>query len=53
MVKETDQWKLNGDCYKCRRQKYCSHRCKVNIKRSEYKANRLICNAILNVFKGR
>lgn len=27
---ETEQWKLDGDCDKCRKQKYCSKSCKTN-----------------------
>ena len=27
MIPETDQWKLDGDCSKCRRKKYCSKLC--------------------------
>lgn len=27
MVNETEQWLLNGDCTKCRRNKYCSKQC--------------------------
>lgn len=26
-IPETDQWKLNGNCDKCRRVEYCSHKC--------------------------
>ena len=25
-----EQWKTDGDCSKCRRQKYCSHTCTAN-----------------------
>lgn len=27
MIPETDQWKLEGDCGKCRRKKYCGKLC--------------------------
>ena len=30
---ETEQWKLDGDCYKCRKQKYCGKSCKANERR--------------------
>ncbi len=26
-IPETDQWKLNGDCEKCRRANYCTKKC--------------------------
>lgn len=28
-IPETDQWMLNGDCTKCRRDKYCSKPCTI------------------------
>lgn len=34
-IPETDQWKLHGDCKKCRRASYCTKKCgakKVRIK---------------------
>ena len=27
MIPETEQWKLNGDCNKCRRVMYCTKDC--------------------------
>lgn len=27
MIPETDQWKLHGDCDKCRRSEYCHKQC--------------------------
>lgn len=27
MISETDQWKLNGNCDKCRRVEFCSKQC--------------------------
>lgn len=27
-IKETEQWLLNGDCDKCRKNKYCRKACK-------------------------
>ena len=26
-IQETDQWLLNGECNKCRRQSYCKKKC--------------------------
>ena len=28
-IPETDQWKLDGDCDKCRKKNYCSKECKA------------------------
>ena len=28
LMNDRDQWKTEGDCSMCRRQEYCSHRCK-------------------------
>lgn len=30
MIPETDQWKLNGNCDKCRRNEYCKKPCTAN-----------------------
>lgn len=30
MANESDQWLLNGECNKCRRQSYCSKPCTRN-----------------------
>lgn len=32
MDKRTDQWKTDGNCYLCRRQKYCKQTCSANKK---------------------
>ena len=32
-IKENEQWKLDGDCDKCRRVKFCSKECTVRRKR--------------------
>lgn len=31
-IPESDQWKLGGECNKCRRQQYCYTRCSANSK---------------------
>lgn len=28
-IPETEQWKLNGDCDKCRRKNYCTKKCRA------------------------
>lgn len=41
-INESEQWKLSGDCSKCRRKPYCSHACKKNEKRVGAEVSRLI-----------
>lgn len=35
MIPETEQWKLNGDCDKCRRAKYCTKECSASKKATQ------------------
>lgn len=44
-----DQWKLDGDCSECRRQKYCTKSCKANTKRH----NRLMSEAMARTTLGK
>ena len=32
-IPETDQWKLNGNCEKCRRKEYCHTKCGASKRR--------------------
>lgn len=32
-MEDSDQWKLNGDCSKCRRANYCNKNCSARNKR--------------------
>ena len=32
-IPETDQWKLNGNCDKCRRKEYCHTKCGASKRR--------------------
>lgn len=32
MISKTEQWKLSGDCSKCRRKSYCNKRCTAHIR---------------------
>lgn len=34
-IPENNQWKLNGDCKKCRRKEYCSKPCGAKKKRDK------------------
>ena len=42
LINEKDQWKLDGICEKCRREKYCSKQCSARTRYGE----RLISGAI-------
>ena len=41
-----EQWKTDGDCTKCRKQKYCSKPCNANKKAT----NKWLTNHIANYF---
>ena len=43
-IKETEQWLLEGNCNKCRRDKYCSKPCK----KSKIRRQRAISGFITN-----
>ena len=47
MIPETEQWKLNGDCNKCRRVEYCTKKCIAN-KKAKERALRNFANAAIN-----
>lgn len=40
-IPETDQWKLNGNCDKCRRKEYCHTRCGANKRGTRALLNRI------------
>lgn len=46
-IPETDQWKLNGDCKKCRRAEYCRKKCTA-CKRAEERQIKALGNAIID-----
>ena len=46
-IPETDQWKLNGNCEKCRRASYCHTPCGAKKKRSAREVRNL-ANAIID-----
>ena len=47
MTPETEQWKLNGDCKKCRRAEFCRKKCAASKRTSEI-ALRNFANAIID-----
>lgn len=46
---QADQWKLNGECAKCRRRNYCHRDCTAKRKRDQA----LIQQAANNAFTGK
>lgn len=47
MIPETDQWKLRGDCSKCRRAPHCKKKCTAR-KKSSDAALRAVSNSIID-----
>lgn len=47
MVDTTEQWKLEGDCSKCRRSKYCNKACKAHLSSFENDVKEVIANSKL------
>ena len=51
MIHETDQWKLNGDCDRCRRATFCRKNCTTKKKADARLLQRTI--AFPNLFAGK
>ena len=49
---ENDQWLLNGECNKCRRQNYCSKRCTRNKRKTEMMVNSLLSSKLNEMSNG-
>ena len=47
MIPETEQWKTNGDCNKCRRAEYCNKECTARKQASE-RALRNFAHTVIN-----
>ena len=45
-IDDTEQWELNGDCSKCRREKYCSKPCTKNKRRTQTVLHSLVSNKL-------
>lgn len=45
MIPETEQWKLDGDCSKCRKDAYCDKECKARKKLVKAKLAEMLSNA--------
>lgn len=46
MNNKSEQWLLNGDCSKCRRENYCSKPCTLYKRKSKAIMHRIVKNAI-------
>lgn len=51
-INETEQWLLNGECSKCRRQNYCSKPCTKYTRGMEREMRSLISDMLDNVTGG-
>lgn len=51
-IDETEQWKLSGNCTKCRRKSYCSKGCTRYNRRTEAELHSLVANALNEVTGG-
>ena len=49
-INASEQWLLDGDCKKCRRQRYCTKVCRKNRIATEREINAVITKAILKRF---
>lgn len=49
-INVSEQWLLDGDCEKCRRQRYCTKGCRKNRIATERMINAVITKAILKRF---
>ena len=47
MIPETEQWKLKGDCKKCRRAEHCRKHCTAH-KKANDRALKAIANSIID-----
>lgn len=52
-IEDNEQWKLQGDCKKCKRQRYCTKGCKANRVESERFVNRMVAEAMVKKLYGK
>lgn len=45
-IHENEQWKLQGDCTKCRRDNYCSKPCTRRNRANKARMNRLVAETL-------
>ena len=51
-IDETEQWKLGGNCSKCRRKNYCSKGCTSYNRRTEAELYSLVANKMNEMTNG-
>lgn len=51
-INETEQWLLNGECSKCRRQNYCSKPCTKYTRGMETEMRSLVSDMLNNMTGG-
>ena len=51
-IDEAEQWKLSGDCSKCRRKNYCSKDCVRYNRRTEAELYSLVANKLNDMTGG-
>lgn len=49
-IEEYEQWKLDGNCAKCKRQRYCTKGCKRNKEAKEQEISNVLMSAIAKHF---
>lgn len=47
-----EQWKTNGDCTKCRKQKYCSHQCTANKRATQKEITNIVTSYLVKKLWG-
>ena len=50
MVLENEQWKLNGDCNKCRKKQYCNKACKACVEYHSFLMRNMIDQATGGIY---
>lgn len=51
-IPENEQWKLQGDCTKCRRDNYCSKPCTRRNRANKAMVNRLVAETMNRMIGG-
>lgn len=51
-IPENEQWKLDGDCNKCRRDKYCSKPCTRCNRRAKAEFKQLVASTMNKMTSG-
>ena len=52
-IEEYEQWKLDGDCSKCKRQRYCTKGCKKAKEAQEREINSIVSEAFFKCLFGK